>query len=288
MRNQREMHIFAAEMGKLRTAIFSFLLLLPAVMQGQEVWREPEKLNASRISARAPGRLMPRFGLPLHTATVEKPFGALNALSSLEYGELIRYDNGRWISENSDFPFPNWVAWDPEPICPSAQRDRFSGTVPADRFLCDKVLWDNVITQCYSWAAEKPAGYCTVVCGPVVLSGEAGKGASAIPYAFYAVVCKKSPGKLGWKSVAFLIPNRPGLSGGEFKYSQSVNLSEYQTGYDFFHKLPESLEELIEDMTVYELFCPFHEEEENMDPEMEFDASEMEADYLDDLREAAM
>lgn len=275
-------------MGKLRTVIFSFLLLLPAVMQGQEVWREPEKLNASRISARAPGRLMPRFGLPLHTATVEKPLGALNALSGLEYGELIRYDNGRWISENSDSPLPNWVAWDPEPICPSAQRDKFSGTVPAEKFLCGKDLWDDVVAQCYAWAAEKPSGYCTVVCGPIVLPEEMKKGAAAVPYAFFVVVCKKSPGKLGWKSVAFLIPNRPGLSGGAFKYSQSVNLTEFQTGYDFFHKLPDSLEELVEDMTVYELFCPFHEGEENMDPEMEFDASEMEADYLDDLREAAM
>lgn len=270
------------------SSLLLLLALVPSSLMGQDLWREPEKLNASKVSARAPGRLMPRYGLPLHTATLDNPLGALNALSSLEYGELIRYDDGRWVSENTDFKTVNWVAWDPDFLCAPTDRDKFSRSIPKDKFLCSRDIWKDIIDQCYGWAAEKPAGFCSVVCGPIVLSGEVEKGSAAVPYAFFAAVCKKSPGKLGWKSVAFLLPNRPGLTGGAFKFSQSVNLTEFQTGYNFFHKLPESIQELIEDMTVYELFCPYHEGEENMDPEMDMEPAEAEADYLDDLREAAM
>lgn len=120
-------------------------------------------------------------------------------------------------------------------------------------------------------------------------SASASAYAGPVPYEFFVVVCKKVRGGLGWQSMGFLLPNTANLpiSGGLFKYSVSVNMVEYKTGFDFFKRLPSHLEELIEEMTTYELFCPYIEDENYLDDPFEsIDFRELMNDSLEDIRDS--
>lgn len=134
-----------------------------------------------------------------------------------------------------------------------------------------------------SSVASAPSGASTAA------SASASAYAGPVPYEFFVVVCKKVRGGLGWQSMGFLLPNTANLpiSGGLFKYSVSVNMVEYKTGFDFFKRLPSHLEELIEEMTTYELFCPYIEDENYLDDPFEsIDFRELMNDSLEDIRDS--
>lgn len=170
----------------------------------------------------------------------------------------------------------------------------------------------GVIDECYKWALESPVKPTTVACGPMraiatsgsyhaggnlaggqaadnLAGGQTGGGIPA-PSAYFIVVCRKARTSLGWKSIGFIIPNDASISASNtFRLSECVNIIESRTGYDFFHRLPSNLEEIIEEITAAELFCPIIEfdahRDDPLDPES---ADELNADYYDDLRESTL
>lgn len=294
--------------GVIRTILVAAsMAAVSQYVQAQEV--APEKLKASRIQARARTAryLRPFLGIPVmsynnggydrNQRTREPEILLTNAICGIIYGERVEQEKGIWVSHNLDFGMPNWIAWDVDAVRKPGQgldmntvgeeRDLLRKYMPAEKFMVDSTLWNTVLEECWVWAREKPYGHLTVACGPLVYGPERLKGTEAMPYEYFLVLCKKCPGKLGYKSVGFLIPNRKIVEGGRFKFSECVNLIEHKSGYDFFPNLPENLQELVEGMTTYELFCSFVEQEGYQhDPEeREDDFNDVMMDYFEDFHD---
>jgi len=240
-----------------------------------------ETLRETRITSRAPRRFRPRLGFPLKLDLSLKD-GTINTLNDYESAEAIIFKEGTWTSSDPETGMVNWVIWEPDPLTLGNLRDRYVPRLPEGVFLADSTIWKRVIDFSYDWSFEKPYGGTTIVAGPIVLGG------SDLPFAHFVAVCKKTASGLGWKSLAFLVPNRETDFKGLYDIACSVNVIEVKSGYNLFASLPEGVQELIEEMTPYELFCPFHEVEEGFEPEFEMDFEGGLMDYLDDLREGMM
>lgn len=120
------------------------------------------------------------------------------------------------------------------------------------------------------WSVEKPEHPLYVVWGP-------------LNDRQYIAVCKKSKGSLNWKSIGFIYPKEGMLPEKKvWDYSFSVNWIEWLIGYNLFPKLPDNLQEIVEEMTAFEHLCPFIEFDtvEIEGPEWEIDY-----DWLDDQHE---
>lgn len=268
-----------------------------------------EKINASVIRAKLPKRLRTRepfWGTPVEYAT-DPAWTCASALSRIssarathEYGvpmavpsskDMILEDSvSVWMS-NPLTGIADWVCWNADLADMGGERDRFLRRCTAAKVHMDLSLWVSVINECYKWAWSKPYGNVNIVCGPMYntrVDGEITK--ESVPYAFFAVVCKKvaSPKvrDTGFRSVGFVIPNNPSAkkTANVYDYSRTVNNVEYFTGYDFFPKLPASVAEVVEEMTVYELFCPFVEDEEQAYEEDEIVLGDMQEMFYDSFQ----
>lgn len=262
--------------------------------------KKTERLNESRILARGVRGfrgLLPHYGLPEYGTSAGAAVSPLHSGASAGAGAVLRtnvlcdemagaaisQEKGVWTSMNMDLKMPNWVAWDLNLAASGADRDPFMAKMPAGTVRLPQHLWRMILDECYRFAFDQALSPVTIVCGPLVSVGK------NEPYEFFVVVCKKVRGGLGWQSMGFLLPNTANLpiSGGLFKYSVSVNMVEYKTGFDFFKRLPSHLEELIEEMTTYELFCPYIEDENYLDDPFEsIDFRELMNDSLEDIRDS--
>lgn len=264
--------------------------------------KKTERLNESRILARGVRGfrgLLPHYGLPEYGPSAAASSGSAtlagsgvgsgssavlrtNILCDEMAGAAISQEKGVWTSMNMELKMPNWVAWDLNLAAAGADRDPFMAKMPAGSVRLPLHLWRMILDECYRFGFDKALSPVTIVCGPLVSAGK------NVPYEFFVVVCKKVRGGLGWQSVGFLLPNSANLdpSGGLYKYSVSVNMVEFKSGFDFFKRLPSHLEELIEEMTTYELFCPYIEDENYLDDPFEsIDFQELMNDSLEDMRD---
>ena len=253
--------------GKSSLAVVFLLLALGGAAQ--------ERLAPSRIRASASSRISsrPRLGLPVREAIAGY---CINAASSDDYAERIESSKGEWSSFNPDLGLRNWKAWDLDPFGSGMKREDLADSFPEAGVL------SAIFDECLGWAAEKPYGNLSVVSGPVVLDEEASKGRGARPAAWFVAMCKKTGTPLGWKSIAFLIPAGADLSKAVYEYSEPVNVIEAKTGYNLFCSLPSRIQERVEGMTTYELFCPFHEPEEGLERDAEREGPEVDTDWMDD------
>jgi len=263
--------------------IAAIIVCLCMTVQAFSQERKPERLKESRIESRSSSLRGVRIKLGLPERIGNENLKT-NALSNLEYGEIISHDGSVWTSMNPDINLPNWVAWETKFL--SKDKDKFMSKVAAPRKAFNDTTWNAVIDECYKWAWEKPVDEATIICGPLVYEKEIAKGEQAMPYEYFVVVCKRANTDLGWKSIGFVIPNRPKPYCGPYKISRSVNMIEFKTGYNFFKHLPDSIEELVEEMTPYELFSSFVDESEflEMEEDPEIDPNELMNDYLEDSR----
>lgn len=260
-------------------------------VRGEEPERQvaDEKLKASRIEARARAlrAMRPMLGIP--KLCLDDTAGyPTNVICGMAYGEKINCEKGIWISHNLDFSIPNWIACDIDLLASAEERDPLAKNFPAALINMDPSLWKAVLAECWKWAWDKPVGGTTMACGPLVRASDVTDGGNQpVPYEFFLVICKKTRGGLGYKSIGFLIPNRADVEGGIYKFSQCVNLIEHKSGYDFFPKLPEGIQENVEGMTTYELYCSYVEEAAYNDdpPEREDDWREALSDYLEDFHD---
>lgn len=279
-----------------------------------------EKLKASRIEARSLRglrSLRPMYGLPelsfnngsydRNSREAEPERIPTNIICGHSFAEKIGFTKRVWMSTNLDFNMPNWVAWDLDPFEPGDSLDRFSPvlrpffitdslrlkTITEDAprnaaaALPDSRLLASVLEECRKWALEKPVGGTSVVCGPLVHDE-----LSHLPYQYFVVVCKKTGKGLGYKSIGFLIPAvgpagaaEEGKSVNPYSCSTSVNTIEHKSGYDFFFRLPEGVQEHVEGMTTFELFCSYVEESAYNEeaPDSDNDAMDALNDYLLDF-----
>lgn len=93
------------------------------------------------------------------------------------------------------------------------------------------------------WAIRD--GAIWVVCGPIVDSNcvTIGENKVTVPKAFWKVICKQKDD--AYCSIGFLFPNED-CKGSIYDYSCSVDNIEEKIRYDFFHLLPDYLEEPME------------------------------------------
>lgn len=159
---------------------------------------------------------------------------------------IVRYREDRWEGADSIQAVPRWTMWGMKPD--SSSEHEHLGLI---------------MELCRSWTTEKPKGTSYIVEGP--LWG-----------GWFVAVCKKTRTSLGWKSIAFVVP-QDGVEEGKriFDYSHSINWLEQQIGYNLFPRLPAHLQEIIEEMTATELLCSFQE----FAPDLEIELPEKEIDY---------
>lgn len=103
--------------------------------------------------------------------------------------------------------------------------------------------WNEIENACRSWAEKYGKVY--IVCGPIFLNQKhktIGKNKVTVPEAFFKVVLCMS-GKP--KAIGFICRNTDGNRPKD-AYVNSVDQVERVTGYDFFHKLPNNIENKVE------------------------------------------
>lgn len=109
--------------------------------------------------------------------------------------------------------------------------------------------WKDLEELARSWARAYGSVY--ICCGPIVSNEATTIGARGIvvPQAFYKVFLRlKNDGT--WASIGFVMPNIAG-SKPLMTYMYSVDEVEELTGIDFFHQLPDTIEDKIEtDYTI--------------------------------------
>ena len=162
-----------------------------------------------------------------------------------EIDPAVWYMDGLWRGADSLSAPPFWV----------------TETIDVESVV-KSVMPSGIVEFCREWVMEKPQGPVHMVTGPM-------RGMQFI------AVCTRARSSLSWKSIGFLIPAEGLMSGRSvWDYSCSVNWIEWFIGYDLFPKLPQALQELVEEMTAAEHLCSFIE----FDP-LEFDEPEFEIDY---------
>ena len=104
--------------------------------------------------------------------------------------------------------------------------------------------WRALEERCRTWAQKY--GEVQIVCGPIVgdmRNGTLGDNKVVIPDAFYKVLLVKVAD--GYEGIGFVFENKAGHKKlGE--YAMSIDSVEQITGLDFFHQLPDRIENKAE------------------------------------------
>lgn len=117
-----------------------------------------------------------------------------------------------------------------------------SNVIPQDSSLNDGV-WERLERKVRSLATNFGSVY---VCTGVIVSSNPiriGANSVAVPSKLFKVLCVNKNN--AWQTIGFLFPNAP-CSGSMFDYAVPVNYIEKLTGHDFFYKLPDDIEEIVE------------------------------------------
>lgn len=104
-------------------------------------------------------------------------------------------------------------------------------------------VWKNLEEQVRRWADRFDSLY--VVTGPELVAGlDRRPGGVGVPRRYFKalLVCRNDR----CEALAFLIPNAPELRADFMSYAMSVDELEAALGYDFFYRLPDSLENRVE------------------------------------------
>jgi endonuclease G len=104
-------------------------------------------------------------------------------------------------------------------------------------------IWKKLEMQVRNWAVEYDSLY--VVTGPIFdsIMPTIGPHRVAVPKAYYKVLLQKRNGE--WFGIGFVLPNAS-LKGDIMLYATSIDKVEEITGIDFFCRLEDKLESIIE------------------------------------------
>lgn len=112
-------------------------------------------------------------------------------------------------------------------------------------------VWNNLEQLCRRWVDDSNVVY--VVCGPIFYADSSPKYIGRrhkvrVPDAFFKVVLRDyEQGRP--KAAGFIFENKPGTESLR-NYACSIDKVEEVTGFDFFHLLPDELEEKMESMSA--------------------------------------
>lgn len=107
----------------------------------------------------------------------------------------------------------------------------------------NRKVWKNLEEQVRRWAERYDSLY--VVTGPELAPDLARRpGGVGVPRRYFKALLVFSGGRC--QALAFLIPNAEQVPGGFMDYALSVDELEAALGYDFFYRLPDSLERRAE------------------------------------------
>lgn len=167
--------------------------------------------------------------------------------------------DGIKFTEDEDVPAPRAThydyiqsGYDRGHMCPSgdnkwdeqAQRQSFLMTniCPQNHNL-NRGDWNEMEQQCRAWAEKYGAVY--IVCGPILMNQKhktIGKNKVTVPEAFFKVVLRMQPEPC---AIGFIYRNTDGDRPKD-SYVNSVDQVERITKLDFFHNLPDEIENKIE------------------------------------------
>ena len=135
------------------------------------------------------------------------------------------------------------MKWSAEAMAESFYLSNMS---PQDKSF-NRGIWKKLEEQVRDWAIENKSVYITT--GPILEKGlpTIGPNQIPIPKAFYKVILDYSQPDI--KAIGFIIPNE-GSSSPLSTFVLSIDSIEKQTHIDFFSKLPDEIENQIE-QTVY-------------------------------------
>lgn len=171
-------------------------------------------------------------------------------------GKVKRMD----FSDDEDMPDPKGYlsdyynsGYDRGHMCPAGD-NKWSEKAMEDCFLITNMCpqngglnrgaWNSIEQQCRAWA--KKYGKVYVVCGPIYLNKQhrkIGKNKVVVPEAFFKVVlCMKGTPK----AIGFICRNQSQKGVEKTDFINTVDEVERITGYDFFSKLPDSVEKKVE------------------------------------------
>jgi endonuclease G len=117
-----------------------------------------------------------------------------------------------------------------------------SNTSPQDKSF-NRGIWKKLEEQVRDWAVENKAVYITT--GPLLEQGlpTIGPNRIPIPKAFYKVILDYTQPEV--KAIGFIIPNQ-GSTLPLSRFAHSIDEIEKQTHIDFFSKLPDDIENNLE------------------------------------------
>ncbi len=113
-------------------------------------------------------------------------------------------------------------------------------------------IWKKLEAQVRDWAEDNEEIY--IVTGPILTDGPyetIGENEVAIPKRYYKVVLDyKEP---GLKAIGFILPNQRSNQPISF-FVVSIDEVEQATGFDFFHILPDDVEDVLEAQAEYRMW----------------------------------
>lgn len=119
----------------------------------------------------------------------------------------------------------------------------FTNICPQNRNL-NNGDWKSLEEKCRSWAQKY--GIIYIVCGPIIgdmKNGTLGENKVVIPDAFFKVLMVRVGDE--YEGIGFVFENKAGHQ-DLFNYAMSIDSVESMTGMDFFHQLPDKVENKVE------------------------------------------
>lgn len=157
----------------------------------------------------------------------------------VQHGSATTYDYSRSGYDRGHMAPAGDMRWSFE-----AMQESFylSNICPQDHEL-NAGLWEKLESRCRGWARFH--GKVWICCGPVVTSRKRTIGGNrvSVPDGFFKVVCTERKGRS--HAVGFLFPNSP-CEGTIWDYAHPVDVIEEAVGHDFFHLLPDDVENAME------------------------------------------
>lgn len=182
---------------------------------------------------------------------------AWELLGSETEGDVSRDDKKFWqdtevegCPETSDY---TKSGYDRGHMCPAADQ-KWSVEAMDDCFALTNIVpqshelnagaWQTLESKERKWAKRDSA--ILIVCGPVYSSSDTeriGKAGVRVPGAFFKVMV--APYLENPRGIAFVYPNMS-APGNMENYVRTIRDVEKLTGFDFFHNLPDNVEEMVE------------------------------------------
>lgn len=182
-----------------------------------------------------------------------------NSIGAFERGNNFRPDKMVTTGSASLEDYRN-SGYDRGHLCPAADM-AFNSDAMSESFLLSNMspqnpsfnrgIWKSLEDMVRKWAIQEDSIY--VVTGPLFIDnrGSIGVNQITVPGFFYKIIYDITGEQ---KMIGFIIPNEKCDSKLLFQYAVTVDYIESISGIDFFHELPDPLEEQLESIAEINLW----------------------------------